>query len=139
MAQGYTNEEARQRLRDTATDIGLSENEQGYGRLDVEAAVVGKGINQIQIENGEENPDGSYSAFDIAVSANTMTAEDYDITSVGDPYFEIQIDEESIVTTDRVDLTTDYQETFSISDEDLEQFSRRINDYNNSLGRRCIY
>jgi subtilisin len=29
MAQGYTNEEARQRLRDTATDIGLSENEQG--------------------------------------------------------------------------------------------------------------
>lgn len=45
MSQGYGNEEARQRLRDTADDIGLSSDEQGYGvpqagdALDVEASV----------------------------------------------------------------------------------------------------
>ncbi|AGB15116.1 subtilisin-like serine protease [Halovivax ruber XH-70] len=41
MASGYTNTEARQQLRDTAEDIGLADNEQGYGLLDAEAAVLG--------------------------------------------------------------------------------------------------
>jgi subtilisin len=39
MANGYTNEEARQRLKDTAEDIGLAENESGTGLLDVAAAL----------------------------------------------------------------------------------------------------
>ncbi|WP_323192828.1 S8 family peptidase [Halostella sp. PRR32] len=39
MANGYTNDEARQRLRDTAEDIGLGDNEQGAGLLDVAAAL----------------------------------------------------------------------------------------------------
>ncbi|PSP54573.1 peptidase S8 [Halobacteriales archaeon QS_1_67_19] len=39
MADGYTNTEARQRLRDTAEDVGLADNEQGYGLLDVAAAL----------------------------------------------------------------------------------------------------
>ena len=39
-AMGDSNTAARQRLRDTAEDIGLSTNEQGYGLLDVEAAVA---------------------------------------------------------------------------------------------------
>ena len=39
MAAGLSNAEARRTLRDTAEDIGLSENEQGSGLLDVEAAV----------------------------------------------------------------------------------------------------
>jgi len=39
MANGYTNTEARQRLRDTAEDIGLADSEQGSGLLDVEAAL----------------------------------------------------------------------------------------------------
>jgi subtilisin len=41
MANGYTNTEARQQLRDTAEDIGLPSGEQGYGLLDVENAVLG--------------------------------------------------------------------------------------------------
>ncbi|ODR79041.1 hypothetical protein BG842_22105 [Haladaptatus sp. W1] len=41
MANGYTNTEARQRLRETAEDIGLSSKEQGYGLLDIENAVLG--------------------------------------------------------------------------------------------------
>ena len=43
MANGYSNEEARQRLRETAEDIGLSDEEQGYGLLDVKAAVDDSG------------------------------------------------------------------------------------------------
>jgi len=39
MANGYTNEEARQRLKDTAEDVGLAENESGAGLLDVAAAL----------------------------------------------------------------------------------------------------
>ncbi|WP_411966870.1 S8 family serine peptidase [Haloferax sp. YSSS75] len=41
IAQGYTRDEARQRLRDTAEDIGLPSSQQGAGLLDVEAAVGG--------------------------------------------------------------------------------------------------
>ena len=43
MANGYTNSEARQQLRDTAEDIGLAPDEQGYGLLDAEEAVLGTG------------------------------------------------------------------------------------------------
>ena len=42
MANGMTNAEARQQLQDTAEDIGLSDNEQGHGLLDAEAAVLGE-------------------------------------------------------------------------------------------------
>jgi subtilisin len=39
MANGNSDTEARQQLKDTAEDIGLSSNEQGSGRLDVAAAL----------------------------------------------------------------------------------------------------
>ncbi|WP_123536025.1 S8 family peptidase [Halosimplex salinum] len=39
MDNGYTNSEARQRLRDSAEDVGLAANESGSGLLDVEAAL----------------------------------------------------------------------------------------------------
>jgi len=39
MANGYTNKEARQRLKSTAEDIGLSDNESGAGLLDAAAAL----------------------------------------------------------------------------------------------------
>lgn len=41
IAQGYTRDEARRRLTETAEDIGLSSSQQGAGLLDVEAAVSG--------------------------------------------------------------------------------------------------
>ncbi|MFC7081446.1 S8 family serine peptidase [Halorussus caseinilyticus] len=41
MAKGQTNTEARSTLQSTAEDIGLGSNEQGYGLLDVEAALNG--------------------------------------------------------------------------------------------------
>jgi subtilisin len=39
MANGDSNTTVRDRLRSTAADIGLSENESGYGLLDVAAAL----------------------------------------------------------------------------------------------------
>jgi len=39
MANGDSASEARQQLKDTAEDVGLSDNEQGSGRLDVAAAL----------------------------------------------------------------------------------------------------
>jgi subtilisin len=39
MANGYTNTEARDRLKATAEDLGLASNEQGSGLLDVAAAL----------------------------------------------------------------------------------------------------
>jgi subtilisin len=39
MSEGYSNTDARQRLQETAEDIGLSENEQGHGLVDVAAAL----------------------------------------------------------------------------------------------------
>ncbi|WP_049970618.1 S8 family peptidase [Haladaptatus cibarius] len=38
-AAGYSNTDARQRLRDTAEDLGLPSDEQGYGLVDVAAAL----------------------------------------------------------------------------------------------------
>ena len=43
MANGYTHTQARQRLRDTAEDIGLGVNEQGYGLVDAAEAVLDGG------------------------------------------------------------------------------------------------
>jgi subtilisin len=43
MANGQSNTEARSTLQNTAEDIDLGSNEQGYGLLDVEAAVNGDG------------------------------------------------------------------------------------------------
>lgn len=39
MAEGYSNEEARRKMRDTAEDIGLSDEKQGYGQVDAGIAV----------------------------------------------------------------------------------------------------
>ncbi|MXR42144.1 S8 family serine peptidase [Halobaculum sp. WSA2] len=39
MANGYTNEEARSRLKSTAEDVGLADNEQGSGLLDAATAL----------------------------------------------------------------------------------------------------
>ena len=44
---GLSNSQARQRLHETAEDIGLSENEQGFGLVDAEAAVMGASIGEV--------------------------------------------------------------------------------------------
>jgi subtilisin len=62
MANGDTNTEARQRLRDTAEDIGLDSNEQGYGLLDAEAAVLGSGDTSVAVSTGNATNVGETTA-----------------------------------------------------------------------------
>lgn len=82
MADGTTNKEARQRLRDTAEDIGLSSNEQGYGLIDAEAADLSdaptatlvnpndgdtvEGIVTIQVSASDDEDDDT--TLDVSVS-----------------------------------------------------------------------
>ncbi|WP_458190909.1 S8 family peptidase [Haladaptatus sp. NG-WS-4] len=53
-----SNEQARQHLRDTAEDIGLSEDEQGFGLVDAEAAITNPSIGEVdQASNNQSDPD----------------------------------------------------------------------------------
>ncbi|WP_416840934.1 S8 family serine peptidase [Haloferax sp. DFSO52] len=64
MAQGYTRDEARQRLKESAEDIGLSSSQQGAGLLDVEVAVS-----------------GTTDTTDTAPSASWVTPQDGEVVS----------------------------------------------------------
>ncbi|WP_128477399.1 S8 family peptidase [Halorussus pelagicus] len=85
MANGASNTEARQTLKNTAEDIGLGSNEQGAGLLDVEAALGGGG--------GGSDPSlavSTGSASNVGTSSATLSG---DLTDLGgassvDVYFE---------------------------------------------------
>jgi subtilisin len=74
MDNGYTNEEARTRLQNTAEDIGLSSNEQGYGLVDVAAAFGGGGnssptvdslsLTEVETDNSDAEFDADWSVSD---------------------------------------------------------------------------
>ncbi len=78
MANGFTNTEARQQLRDTAEDIGLANNEQGYGLLDAENAVL---AGFMISTNSPTNVDGSSATLNGSL-------DDLDGASSADVYFE---------------------------------------------------
>ena len=85
MANGYANTEARQQLRDTAEDIGLGDNEQGYGLLDAEAAVL-DGDSDDGGDDTDEAPsvswvtpsDGDTVSDTVTVQIDASDAEDSD-------------------------------------------------------------
>jgi subtilisin family serine protease len=70
MAQGYSNTEARQRLNNTAEDIGLPENHQGNGLLDVEAAVP-EPKKTLRVEGT-----GKYAFYAFTASGDVTITED---------------------------------------------------------------
>ncbi|MFQ3319059.1 MAG: subtilisin family serine protease [Natronomonas sp.] len=81
MANGYTNTEARQRLQDTAEDIGLTDNEQGYGLLDAEAAVLdGGGSNDAPSCTIVIPGDGNTVSGTVTVQVDANDTEDDDTT-----------------------------------------------------------
>ena len=84
MDAGLSNTEARQTLRDTAEDIGLSENEQGYGLLDVGAAVESLGSTD---PSGAVSTDGASGVGTDTATLNG-TLDDLGGASSADVYFE---------------------------------------------------
>ncbi len=102
MADGASNAEARQQLKDNAEDLGLSSDEQGSGLLDVESAVGGgDGGNaapscsiaapddgatvsgtvtvQVAADDGEDGDDAL--TVEVAIDGGTYRTASYDSTS----------------------------------------------------------
>jgi len=77
MANGYTNTEARDRLTSTAEDIGLGDNEQGNGLLDVEAAVSGSTDSAPSV-SWVDPSDGETVSGTITVRIDASDSEDTD-------------------------------------------------------------
>jgi subtilisin len=80
MANGYTNADARQQLRDTAEDIGLASNEQGYGLLDAEAAVLGGSTDGAPSVSWANPSDGATVSGTVTVQVDASDSEDDDTT-----------------------------------------------------------
>ncbi|MFC6722041.1 S8 family serine peptidase [Natrialbaceae archaeon GCM10025896] len=79
MANGYTNTEARQRLKETAEDIGLADDEQGSGLLDAEAAVLDGGDTDTAPTVSWANPtDGKTVSGTVTVQLDASDNEDSD-------------------------------------------------------------
>jgi subtilisin len=78
MANGYTNTEARQQLQDSAEDIGLGDNEQGYGLLDAENAVLGGSTDGAPSVSWANPADGDTVSGSVTVQISASDSEDSD-------------------------------------------------------------
>jgi subtilisin family serine protease len=80
MADGADAATARQTLRDTAEDVGLADNEQGYGLVDAEAAVGGSGGGSDSAPSVSwANPaDGDTVSDSVTVQISAADSEDSD-------------------------------------------------------------
>ncbi|MFW6447919.1 MAG: S8 family serine peptidase [Halobacteriota archaeon] len=88
MANGASNEEARQQLADTAEDLGLGDNEQGNGLLDVAAALGIEDDGGDDGGGGDENTapscsianpnDGDTVSDDVTIQVDASDEEDDD-------------------------------------------------------------
>ncbi len=108
MANGASNTEARQALKDSAEDIGLGSNEQGAGLLDVEAALGGGGGDPaLAVSTG--------SASNVTETEATLggSLDDLGGASSADVYFEYG---ESGTTLDNTTATQTLSATGSFSD-----------------------
>jgi subtilisin len=79
MANGQSNTEARSTLQSTAEDIGLADNEQGYGLLDAEAAANAIGSTDSPPSVSWVNPtDGETVSGTATVQIDASDSEDSD-------------------------------------------------------------
>ncbi|WP_336361895.1 S8 family serine peptidase [Halalkalicoccus salilacus] len=88
MDNGYTNREARTRLRDTAEDIGLSSTEQGHGLVNVAAALSDSSnssptVDSLSLTEVETDVDAEFDA-DWQVSDSDGNLDSVDLTLTDD-------------------------------------------------------
>jgi len=118
MANGYTNTEARTQLQDTAEDIGLGDNEQGYGLLDAEAAVSGgSGGDSAPSVSWGTPSDGATVSGTVTVQISASDSEDSD----GSLTVEYTVDGGSSRSTTYNSTSGDYEDswdTTTVSDGD---------------------
>jgi subtilisin family serine protease len=104
MANGYSNTEARDRLLQTAEDVGLGDTDQGSGLLDVESAIGDQNTNMIGEAgtiSADENwttvtLDGSYTDPVVVTSVGTFNDSDpahSRVRNAGSGSFEVRLEE----------------------------------------------
>ncbi|WP_435344431.1 S8 family serine peptidase [Haloarchaeobius sp. HRN-SO-5] len=103
MAQGATASEARTALQDSAEDIGLASNEQGYGLLDAEAAVAA-----VDGGGGSDDTTAPTAPSNLSSPAHTDTSVDLDWDASSDDgtgvdHYNVYVD--GTKTTESTDTT----------------------------------
>jgi subtilisin family serine protease len=110
MANGYSNTEARSKLQNTAEDLGLSDNEQGYGLLDVAASLGYDSSTIVDVDTDEETDVGDTS---VTMNGTLVDLGDSSSADVGFKYHNIDDDTWHLTSTETLSSTGSYSITVS--------------------------
>ena len=81
-------------------------------------------IKEVATEGSTDSDEDGYSSdFQLSIRADT-TLDETDSVGVGEPYFEIRVEGETLTWTDTTTQELDYGGTVTINEEKLEQFER---------------
>ncbi|WP_336343348.1 S8 family serine peptidase [Halalkalicoccus ordinarius] len=114
MDNGYTNREARTKLRDTAEDIGLSSTEQGHGLVNVAAALSDDSNSSPTVDSlslTEVETDNDDAEFDVGWQ---VSDSDGDLDSV------------DLTLTDDTDGETEDTASIDVSDDSASDTTRLV-------------
>ncbi|MEF8784139.1 MAG: S8 family serine peptidase [Haloarculaceae archaeon] len=125
MANGYTNTEARNRLNSTAEDIGLSDNDQGNGLLDVEAALADSSDTSVAVST-----DSATSVGETSVTLNG-SLDDLGGADSADCYFkwrQVGADTWTATATQTLSSTGSFSEDLTGLEDGVDYEYRAVGD-----------